>query len=774
MVSIPPPCRHRGLKTLGVKNQSRIADTQPAPESTLRFDPGDDHANGGEKSWALAFAAFSLCFVLFLWPLFSGRGEPRWDACRQFYPAFAYQADAYAEGRFPLWDPYTNCGYPFHAEPQFSTLSTPAIAIGSLFRDSGTAFVIYYGFLWWIAGMGTIWTTKALGMHPAGGFVAALTFAFSGFFLAHAQHTPYICVAAWLPWVFGLATKSVSDSNRGYALLSGAALGLSSLGGYPILVFFTGFALALWLPLWFLPGTKPGGDERTRLDLLKSIAGTLFIVAAVAILVFSPVLHAFFTEGRGYTDRVAPLSMVEANYGNPLSFPALISLMFPYMTILRPDLLGGGGDMSMTNVYIGAFGMPLGVYWFLGTNRKKRWGFLLFVVLMFLTSLGGKAALRTLLYYLLPPMRFFRFSAPFRLYWIFPMALATGFGFSRLIRHPEERGKVAIIVSGWFLAVIGVTALYLLLLLIRLDYHGLDAEHLPVRLFLPAALALPTFLLVFSIWKNPKTYRGSRILLLVLLGVIAGDFWGHVRNNSYTIWGTEPDSIRKAEALHKRDTTISGEPGGRLPPPPRRWYMNAQQVTKVPAVAGYVTMKSKGFDEVLCRSEFVEVLMSPIRFWLSSGTEPSPSEEKTLKVLSGIGAGVPVPVFVNEVPNVHSGERTVPGALGKVAVRLYSPEQVVLDVEVPGTGNAVLASTERYAAGWEARVDDVPAEVFRVNLYFRGIFVAPGKHTITWRYNPSLWRSLVGLSLASLLVSLAGGIFLSIRRMGKVQLQAGR
>lgn len=33
---------------------------------------------------------------------------------------------------------------------------------------------MYYLFLWWMAGMGTIWTTKSAGMHPAGGFTAAL------------------------------------------------------------------------------------------------------------------------------------------------------------------------------------------------------------------------------------------------------------------------------------------------------------------------------------------------------------------------------------------------------------------------------------------------------------------------------------------------------------------------------------------------------------------------------------------------------------------------
>ncbi len=750
-----------------MKNRRSKPVTSPHPGNGARFDGQEGHAFREEKGWAIAIVGFSICLILFLWPMISGREEPRWDAFRQFYPSFTYQADAYAEWRFPLWDPYTNCGYPFHAEPQNSTLSPLAIAAGALFHDSGRGFVMYYMVLWWIAGAGTIWTAKALGIHPIGGFIAALTYAFSGFFVAHAQHTPYICVAAWLPWVFGLATKSVAVSNWGYALLSGAALGLSSLGGYPILVFFTGFALTLWLPLWFLPGTEREDHERTRISLLKTIVGTLCIVGAVAVLVWSPVLHAFFTEGSGYTDRVASLASGKANYGGPLTLPALITLMFPYMSILRPDYLAAdGADMSMSNVYLGALCIPLAAYWYLRADERKRWGFLLFVALMFLTSLGGKAGVRTFLYHLLPPMRFIRFSSPFRLYWIFPMAIAAGFGFSRLIRHTEEIGAVLKIAFGWLVVGTGVVLLYLLLLVIRLGFHGISHDHFPGRLLLPMVLALPAFIVVLWIWKIPIASTHSRIPLVLMLAVFAGDFWGHVENNNYTVWGMEPDSIRKAEAFHKRESTLMGEPGGRLPPhpPPPPWNMNAQQVNKIPVVAGYVTMVSRGFDDILCRSSFVEVLMSPVRFWLSSGAELSPPEGMALEVLSNVGSGVPVPVFVSDVRNVHDGITTVPGTFGKVGIRLYSPERVILDVYVPGTRNAVLASTERYTAGWKAHVDGTLVNVFRVNLYFRGILVPPGEHVVTWQYDPNLWRPLVWLSGVTLLTSIGGGIFLSTRR----------
>lgn len=744
---------------------------QPDPGNASRLEPRKGFEHGERTGLVIAVAGFTLCFVLFLWPLVSGREEPRWDAYRQFYPSFTYIADAYAQGRFPLWDPYSNCGYPFHADPQNPVLNPVAIALGLLVPDSGRAFVLYYLVLWWIAGIGAIWAVKALGGGPAGGFVTAMAYAFSGYFIGHAQHTPYICAAAGLPWVIGLATKSVADSRSEYALLGGATLGLSALGGYPILVSFTGLSLALWLPLWFLPDAQAADAGRTRSGLLKEILFTLCIVGAVAVLIWSPVLHAFFIEGRGYTDRVEPLSPALANYGDSLTFTALLSSMFPYATILWGWRMGA--DHSMTNVYLGAASIPLAVYWILRDNMRKRWGLLLFIALMFLTSLGGRGGVRVLLYYLFAPLRFFRFSAPFRLYWILPLALAAGLGFSRLIRHLEEKRTAIRACAGWLAIVTGAILLIVLLAILRFGIHGLSAEHTPVRLFLPALLALPAFLVALWIGTrgaNPRVFRISVVLLLL---IIAGDMWGHVVNNQERIWGTEKDSIRKAEATHRRDSIIEGEPGPRRRPPSETYYMNAQQVDKVPAVAGYVTMKTKGFDEVLSRSNFVEVLSSTSRFWLSSGTEPASSEQEVLEVLSDVGTDVRVPVFVSERRYLLSGERTVPGDFGKVRVVYYSPERVDLEVEVPGRRNAVLASTERYAAGWRAHVDGDPATVFRVNLYFRGILVPPGKHRVEWKYEPTLWRPLVNLGLATLIGSVVGAIYLSRRRSVSAQPKRG-
>jgi uncharacterized membrane protein YfhO len=61
-------------------------------------------------------------------------------------------------------------------------------------------------------------------------------------------------------------------------------------------------------------------------------------------------------------------------------------------------------------------------------------------------------------------------------------------------------------------------------------------------------------------------------------------------------------------------------------------------------------------------------------------------------------------------------------------------------------------------------VDGEPREVFKTNLYFRGIVVPPGPHRVTWKYEPRFWKPLLFLSCASLVVSIAVGVLLLRRR----------
>jgi len=710
--------------------------------------------------WGFSALWFTIFFFTLLLPLFSGDLEPRWDARDEFYPSYVYFSDSINEGRFPLWDPYTSCGYPFHAEPHQPTLNPAAILIASTVTETALGFLLYWAVHWWWGGIGMMWLTRSGGGVPSAGLLAALAYTLSGFFIGNAQHTPFIPVAGWLPWIVGLADIAVRRSSPGHALLAGASLGLSALGGYPTLVSFTGLAVALWLSFRFLLDAGANdGDPRNFLRRAGWVAGTLLLMAIISIAIWSPILNAFLREGREYTDRIAPLSTGVANFGDVVSFPALFSLLYPLMTII-----GAGewmqADISMTNAYMGVLTIPLAIFWFLKAGGSRRpWWFLAFFLFMFLVSLGGKAGLRTMLYHVFPPLKYGRYSAIFRLYWIFALCFAAGLGFTRLIARPEERKYALGLLFGWT----GIAVVSSFLLAVFLGSHGIEAgKHFP-RLYFPALLTLPLGVAIFWLWGRGVAGTISLLAPALVVIVFHADMAGHLYNNMETV-AVPRDTIRQVEMYHRRGTDIAGEPGPRHPP--RRWnFFNVQQVIKEPIVQGYIAMQSKGFDEVLSTSRFVEVMKSPVRFWLSPGVEKTPPGESALAVLSGTGAGLPVPVFTDDVPKGLSIEKVVPGTYGIAAIRSYSPEKIEMDVEIPGKDGAYLASTERFAPGWKAWVDGIPQKVSKVNLYFRGIPVPAGRHAVTWKYEPELWKQLVVVSCLTLLSALGAGFYL-LRRSG--------
>ena len=83
----------------------------------------------------------------------------------------------------------------------------------------------------------------------------------------------------------------------------------------------------------------------------------------------------------------------------------------------------------------------------------------------------------------------------------------------------------------------------------------------------------------------------------------------------------------------------------------------------------------------------------------------------------------------------------------------YDPERVIVRARTARPGLLVLSDNQY--PGWKATVDGHPAPVERVDYLFRGVRIAPGSHTVEFRYEPLSWRigwivslvSLVGLAV---------------------------
>jgi hypothetical protein len=686
---------------------------------------------------------YTAVFLLILSPALTGLLEPTWDARNYYFPAFTYIADSYKELRFPLWDPYSNGGIPFHAEPGAPVLSPLAILVGVLVPNPFPAFMAYWLILWWWGGLGMLLCARLFRCSSAGAAGAALLYAFSGFFVGHAEHTVFICTASWFPWIFLTAELSMRRRNAGYALLSSLALGLSSLGGYPVLVFFTGFALFVWLLVM-----------HTKRDTLPRVLCHLCIIGAGAVIIWSPTLVSFLVSGGEFTNRTHPLSPADANYWRAFTVPSFFSVISPFSNISARQALGT--DVSMANGYTGIFTVPLCLLCFLRyrhtwTARKV----IIVFVFFFLIPLGGVVGVRTILYYVLPPLRFMHYNSPFRYVWIFMLCLVGGMGISLLERRPDmlKSGKKLFLI--WQV----LAALTCILLVWFLQAKNLFR---PVHL-LP--LCLPTILLLpVSVgWAcRPRIpWRWSvGVVPAGLLALIIVDSGLHVLTNIQTVF--RPRHLTAAEYVnHRQSTVLLRGPEGRIPQcNPRKF--NKQYLSKEFVVCSYTQLKTPGYHSLTFESAFRGVMQLPDFYWLSPGVETCGAPEEVRSVLAATGAGDRIPVFVEGHAGLPAG-RVEFGSFGDVTVQEYSPEYVRLVVTVPQREGAFLASTERFAAGWKAFVDGAVQEVHRNNLYFRGIYVPDGTHVVEWRYRPPYWSPLVCVSGLYMLFVIVVGVVL-VRR----------
>lgn len=102
--------------------------------------------------------------------------------------------------------------------------------------------------------------------------------------------------------------------------------------------------------------------------------------------------------------------------------------------------------------------------------------------------------------------------------------------------------------------------------------------------------------------------------------------------------------------------------------------------------------------------------------------------------------------LVENGPSLHGA------GSGRIEVVRYTPHTVQLMVHTDQA--ALLVLSDALYPGWEARMDERPAPIYRTNAVFRGVWVPPGTHRVTMQFRP---RSLgIGGGAAAAGALLAG------------------
>jgi hypothetical protein len=173
-----------------------------------------------ELTKTLGTAALFLLLVVAVYsdPLFVRRNFGGRDPIVYHYPLEKAIHDAYGRGRLPVWISEISGGRPLLANPNVGALY-PIRPL--LSRVSFPLAIRLFPILHWAgAGIGVILLLRVLGVSPAGSWIGAVTYVFSGVSVSEAFYPNIHPGMALLPWILWGLARPASSPARGVLALS--------------------------------------------------------------------------------------------------------------------------------------------------------------------------------------------------------------------------------------------------------------------------------------------------------------------------------------------------------------------------------------------------------------------------------------------------------------------------------------------------------------------------------------------------------------------------
>ncbi|HTA94760.1 MAG TPA: hypothetical protein VK769_01415, partial [Verrucomicrobiae bacterium] len=150
------------------------------------------------------------------------------------------------------------------------------------------------------------------------------------------------------------------------------------------------------------------------------------------------------------------------------------------------------------------------------------------------------------------------------------------------------------------------------------------------------------------------------------------------------------------------------------------------------------------------------------RVKLYSNWQVSTNDTTTLQTLADKNFDAQQTVLVSTpLPTTPSADTTNQNS-GTVEFKSYAPKDIVFNASAAAP--SVLLLNDKYDSQWRALVDGKPAPICRANYIMRGVYLAPGAHTVEFRFylpNRPLYVSLAAVGVGIILI---GCLFFLTRR----------
>lgn len=682
-----------------------------------------------------------LIFIFFvvllgLWQVSFLVNSLKWDLIDVVFPFRYYFSEAIQSGYFPFWNPYLQTGTPFFADLQAPTFY-PELLFVSLFTGYGIytmhiLFVLYV----FIAAVGMFHLSYHFNRNKLASFMAAISYALSGYIIGHGQHFFLLVGAAWIPFVLTNYLQLLKNGSFIQLLKTAVFVFLMVSGAYQALSFVL-FYLLLLIFVGTIINELVAKNKERIIQLLK----LHFFLALIVIGLLLPLIFSTI-EIITSVDRLNSGISLEQTLRSNQSWKGVISFFLPFST-LKYDEFFGGVDASMRNHYFGLLPLLFLVLAALQKRTKTEYLLLIFGLVIFASSFQF-LPVRKFLFEIVPLMNLFKYAAYVSIFGLLALILLAANYFAYLERNLEKEKTKLMLAGSLFLLVFISLIIYSLQKTSFTEFGALFNgnsfsvvlknmqfyQHVLSQSIFQLLIIL-SFFLIIAFRKKLKNPFVVIILLVVFDLVMATQL-----NMSFTITDNENKPFRMKHnlaltppnfPLPLNDKIIYNDQLHAIAPP---FWRNTYNFTKQVSFGAFSSFELNSFSKL--DDEFPNLrdnVLNNHLLYFSDSIQPlsrfddakvNPVHDADLLYLS------------EEEYNALSTKKVKKDSTDLINITAFSPNKIT--VETSTKNDQFLTMLQTNFNGWKASVDGNNTPIYTSNFNYRTIFLPSGEHTVTFEY----------------------------------------
>ncbi|MFB3906442.1 MAG: YfhO family protein [Acidobacteriota bacterium] len=722
--------------------------------------------------------------------------------------------EAYAQGHWPLWNPYIQFGQPLLANPNAMAVYPTQMLFHLL--PFNLAFDLDLVLHCLIGGLGVFYLARALNLTPMAAFAGAVAYNFNGVMVSFIDVPLLVVIAGLLPWLALLTRKVVRGPSPANLALCSVLFGLlllllEPLTTYAVLLFLVPFAFGSFL-------TRPAGVSARR--VLVGLTIVLVSAFCLAGLQIFPTLELIENSGRktGLVFETVSFWSVHPLSLTQMLFPNVWKDTFSLMETPSAGTTAffGAPEAYVISCYAGLSCLMMALLGLLFSRRRRlKWTLFAMTLAALVLALGKYTPVYSFLFNYVPPFRLGRYPAKYLLTTSICFSLLAALGIDQL-RQLGERFRLVLyfgLVGGLLLGAVllaGDWAWQAAGFQVAGDVITLTYQGEPVDLSLPllrqsilylAVVVCAGLLLVFFAATGSRK-RPSWIAVATTALIFFDLLTNHLVNPLIRADAYEPSPVTQwllartstgqiCRIYHLSDVEspyrVLGKTNSFI------WNFLFYRLIAAPYTAAGDHLQYSSFLPI-DRLETLtsQVIHGQIRqardlgqrldylAQLNTGYILSMNPVRTplleWQVSFDLNSDRPLHIYrlKTAYPRAYLADLQVertsqghylpakPGPTQESArVVKYNAGEVDLWAN-PGRPS-MLVLLDSYYPGWRVWVDGRECKIEMVNWAFRGVIVPPGPHRVTFRYDPRSFRLGLALTLATMAAWVAVFIVLHAR-----------